>query len=265
MARRWRDIDDLNAQAFEWCRKDAMARPWPEDPTITVREAFEKERPLLRAAPVNPPTVDERREVTVGKTPYVRFDKNDYSVPYKLVRETVVVAATLDTVRVLHEGVEVARHRRSFDCRQQIENVEHVQALVDWKRAARQHRTLDQVGSAAPSSRTLLERLAQRGKNLGTATRHLLRLLDTYGGEALERAIREVLTRDVPLVYGVEQVLEVERAKRGLAPAIPITLPDDPKLRVQVRPHSLEGYDMLGKRNDKEVDGEQYDTADLAF
>ncbi len=261
MARHWRDVDDLNAQADEWCGKDAMMRPWPEDPTITVREAFERERPLLRAAPANLPMVDERREVSVGKTPYVRFDKNDYSVPHELVRETVVVLATLDTVRVLHEGAEVARHRRTFDCRQQVEDARHIQALVDEKRAARQHRTLDRVAHAAPSSRLLLENLAQRGKNLGYTTRHLLRLLDTYGAEALERAIREVLKRDVPHVHGVQQVLEVERAAQGLAPAIPIPLPDDPKLRVQVRPHSLEGYDALMRDGDKEVDDEQDDLA----
>lgn len=257
MARPWRDLDDLNAQADEWCRKDAMARPWPDDPTITVREAFERERPHLRSVPANPPAIDERREVTVGKTPYIRFDKNDYSVPHELVRETVVVVATLDTVRILHEGTEVARHPRSFDWRRQIENPAHVQALVEEKRAAREHRTIDRVTHAAPSSSVLLERLAQRGKNLGYATRHLLRLLDTYGAEALERAIREVLRRDVPHVHGVEQVLEVERAQRGLAPAIPIPLPDDPKLHVQVRPHSLESYESLGSTDDEEVDGEQ--------
>lgn len=259
MARQWHDLDDLNAQATEWCTKDAMMRPWPEDPSITVREAFEKEQPLLRAAPANPPVVDERREVAVGKTPYVRFDKNDYSVPHELVRETVVVVATLDTVRVLHDGVEVARHRRTFDCRQQVEDARHIQALVDEKRAARHHRTLDRVAHAAPSSRLLLENLAQRGKNLGYTTRHLLRLLDTYGAEALERAIREVLKRETPHVHGVQQLLEVERASQGLAPVIPIPLPDDPRLHVQVRPHSLEGYDALYARDDEKEVGDDED------
>jgi transposase len=259
MARRWRDLDDLNAQADEWCQKDAMGRPWPDDPTITVRDAFEKERPLLLPPPENPPGLDERREVVVGKTPYVRFDKNDYSVPHRLVHETVVVTATPDTVRVLHQGVEVARHRRTYDCRQLVEDASHVEALALEKRAAREHRTLDRVSRAAPSSRALIERLAERGNNLGYATRHLLRLLDLYGAEAVERAIRVVLARDVPHVHGVEQVLEVERSERGLGPAVAIPLPDDPKLHVTVRPHALSGYDALASRAEHETERKEGD------
>lgn len=79
--RQWSDIDDLNAQARQWCQGTAAARPCPENPDISVGEAFEKERPSLIALPDNPFPTDERIEVSVGKTPYVRFDLNDYSVP----------------------------------------------------------------------------------------------------------------------------------------------------------------------------------------
>ena len=37
-------------------------------------------------------------------TPYVRFDDNDYSVPRRYVARTLVVSATLTTVRVLDAG-----------------------------------------------------------------------------------------------------------------------------------------------------------------
>jgi len=37
---------------------------------------------------------DERVAVEVGKTPYVRFDLNDYSVPPTHVRRTLVVVAS---------------------------------------------------------------------------------------------------------------------------------------------------------------------------
>lgn len=264
MARRWRDLDDLNAQADEWCQRDAMARPWPDDPSLTVRDAFETERPLLLPPPANPPVLDERRELVVGKTPYVRFDKNDYSVPHGLVHEPVVVLATIDTVRVLHQGAEVARHRRTYDARQLVEEAGHVEALVEQKRQAREHRNLDRVSRSAPSSRALMERLAERGKNLGYATRHLLRLLDLYGAEAVERAIRVVLASGAPHVHGVQQVLEVERSERGLGPAVAIPLPDDPRLRVTVRPHALESYDDLAPREEKEEDGEQGELAGVA-
>ena len=73
-AREWRDIDDLNAQAEAWCEGIAADRPWPEDRSISVREAFEKERSSLMALPGDRFPVDERVEVVIGKTPYARFD-----------------------------------------------------------------------------------------------------------------------------------------------------------------------------------------------
>jgi transposase len=258
VARHWRDLDDLNEQAEAWCRREAMDRSWPEDPTITVREAYEEERKKLLPLPGTPFSTDERREVAVQKTPYVRFDKNDYSVPHELVRRTLVVVSSLDTVRVLDGDREVARHRRSYDKGRTIEDPAHVAALVASKREARENRGVGRLAHVAPSTRVLLERLAERGKNLGNATARLLLLLDTYGAEALEAAVREALERDVPHVHAVRQVLERERRARGLPPALPLALPDDPRVRdLRVRPHSLETYDGIAARRHEEDDSDQ--------
>ena len=220
-----------------------MDRPWPQDPRIKVREAFTKEQGSLLPLPERAYPTEERSEVSVGKSPYVRFDLNDYSVPHELVRATLVVVATLDTVRVLHGSAVVARHARSFDRGSVVEDPTHVAALVATKSAAREHRGMNRVTHAAPSTRVLLERLAERGKNLGNATSRLLVLLDTYGAEALEVAVREVLEREVLHVHAVRQVLDRERTARGAPPLIPIPLPDDPRLRnLRVRQHSLESY-----------------------
>ncbi len=80
---------------------------------------------------------DERIEVDIGKTPYARFDLNDYSIPHHHVRRTVVVLATLDTVRVLDGAEVVATHARSWDRGQQVEDKEHIQNLTDEKSLAR--------------------------------------------------------------------------------------------------------------------------------
>ena len=42
-ARRFTDLDDLNAQAAIWCAGPAAERPCREEPTITVHEAFGRE------------------------------------------------------------------------------------------------------------------------------------------------------------------------------------------------------------------------------
>jgi transposase len=246
VARAWRDVPDLNRQADEWCEGEALDRPWPEDPTLTVRDAFNRERPHLVALPPEPFPVDERVEARVGKTPYVRFDGNDYSVPHRFVRKTLVVLATLDVVRVLDGNDEVARHARSYDKRQTIEDARHVEALIAEKRRGREHRRLDSVTRVAPSALELLDRLAERGAMLATASRGLAALLDVHGPEALEAAIREALDQGAPHVHGVRQILDRELAARGRKPPIAVALPDHPSLRdLAVRPHDLASYDRL--------------------
>jgi transposase len=255
LARKWKDLDELNQQVAAWCEKEAMERPWPEDPGKTVLEAFAEEREKLLPLPDEPFPTDERQEVRVQKTPYVRFDSNDYSVPHTLVGETLVVLATLTTVRVL-KGVEVvARHPRSFDKGQVVEDRRHVEDLLATKSAAREHRGMDRLSHAAPATRILLERLAERGKNLGSATARLLDLLDTYGAESLEAAVREVLEGQALHVHAVRQVLERERQAKGLGPALPLPLSDDPRVRdLRVRPHPLESYDTIHEDEEDDHD-----------
>lgn len=97
-ARVFKDVADLNAQAKAWTDGPAFERPWPEGEQLTVRQAFEAESPSLMALPMDAYPVDARVEVTVAKTPYVRFDLNDYSIPHTHVRRTVTVLANAQRV-----------------------------------------------------------------------------------------------------------------------------------------------------------------------
>ncbi len=245
-AREYTDLADLNAQADAWCLGQALDRPWPQDRRRTVREALEEERERLLPLPGDVPPTDERVEVRVGKTPYVRFDGNDYSVPPVLVRRGLSVVADETTVRVL-DGLSVAAtHPRSYDAGQVIEDPAHVAALVAEKRRARQGRGLDRLQRAVPASQALLQALAERGGGLGGAVTALLRLLDAYGAADLEPAITEALARGAPHPHAVRHVLERRRHERDEPLPIAVTLPDDPRVRdLVIRPHALDSYDTL--------------------
>jgi len=257
-ARRWRDLDDLNHQAQEWCSTRAAQRPWPDDRTRTVAELFEEERELLLELPSCPFPTEERRQIPVGKTPYVHFDGNDYSVPHTLVRRSLEVRATLERVRVLAEGEVVATHPRSFDHGRQIEDPAHIEALRRAKGQASKHRGLDRLAHAAPSSEALFGRLAERGGNLGRATQLMLELLDEYGSERLEAAIVEGLQAEVLHAHGLRQILERNRRAEGRPPSRPVVLPDDPRVReLAVSPHPLADYDELTETEKEESDGQE--------
>ena len=245
-ARAFADIDDLNAQALTWCQGVAADRRCPEDATRSVREAFASEKPHLLALPELAFPTDETVQVQVGKTPYARFDLNDYSVPHTHVRRMLTVVADLKSVRVLDATDVIATHARSWDRGCQVEDEAHVRELVGYKRKAREHRGMDRLHHAAPSSQQLFAQIAARGGNLGSVTCGLIRLLDAYGAEAVEQAIQEALIQDVPHLAAVRQILDRSRHARGQPPALAVTLPDDPRVRdVVISSHRLADYEQL--------------------
>ncbi len=252
------DLDVLNGQALDWSEGPAMDRRWPEDHRLTVREAFAQERAHLRALPADGFPVDERREVAVGKTPYVRFDLNDYSVPHEYVRRTLVVQASLDSVRVLAGGDVIATHRRSFDKGEQIEDPEHIERLAQAKGLASRHRGIDVLYRAVPGTQALLVALGERGENLSHATRQLRVLLAQFGAPALETAVRQAVAKGAPHPHAVRHILEQDRRSAGLMPTLVPALPSDPRVRdLVVEPHPLSSYDAIAATG--AVAGEQAD------
>ena len=118
-ARQFVDLSDLNWQAGEWTTTRAVERRWVEDKSRMVFDVFHEEKDKLLALPDTPFPAHERVEVEIGKTPYARFDLNDYSVPHDKTRRTLVVWADLDTVRIAEGDEVLATHRRCWDRGQQ--------------------------------------------------------------------------------------------------------------------------------------------------
>lgn len=245
-ARTFVDLADLNAQADAWCLGPAAERLWPEDRSRTVGEVFAEEQPRLIGLPDNPFPTEERTEVKAGKTPYVRFDLNDYSIPHTHVRRLLTVVADPDRVRVLDGLTVIASHPRSYDRGAQVEESAHLDDLVAEKHEARQHRDTDRLAQAVPASRLLLAQAAERGQRLGAITRALWDLLERYTADELQAAVEVALERGVPHPNAVRLALEQRREARQLPPPVAISLSPAAQQRdITVRPHTLEGYDRL--------------------
>jgi len=245
-AREFADLADLNAQATAWCEQIAAERPCPEDRSRRVREVFAHERERLLALPDNPFPCEEIEPIDVRRTPYVRFDLNDYSVPHTYVRRSVEVHATLEHVRVVDGTKVIATHPRSWGKGEQIEIAEHVADLVTFKHAARHHRGLDRLHHACPNAHAFFVALAQRHGNLGAATTALTNLLDLHGAIAVDEALAGALQAQIPHLAAVRQILEQARHAQAQPPPIAVALPDNPRLRdIVVHPHALSTYDQI--------------------
>lgn len=245
-ARSWKDLDDLNRQAEAFCVGLAADRRSVDDAKLTVREAFEQEQAMLLPLPATPFPDEDRQVVKIGKTPYARYDGNDYSVPHTHVQRELTVMASPSRVRILDGLTVLADHERCWDRGRQLETREHLEGLVAAKKRATRHAGQARLYAAVPRCKELIILAAQHGGNLGTLVAGLLRQLDLFGASLLDEAVAEVLVRGVPRLAAVRQELDRRRHSLGQAPPVAVPVPEDPRLKaVVVRPHDLGAYDAI--------------------
>ncbi|MCP4289695.1 MAG: transposase [Gammaproteobacteria bacterium] len=147
--RHWQTLDELNAQADEWCQGISANRRCPENNELSFKDAFLQEQPSLLALPDNPFDTRERLQLRARKTPYIRFDWNDYSIPHQQVQKMLSVHASLESVRIVDGDERIAEHPRSFGKGEQIELEDHINALWLAKTEARLHRGQHRLSQAS--------------------------------------------------------------------------------------------------------------------
>jgi transposase len=246
-ARAFTSLADLNAQLARWIDEVAHARPVPGDPAGSlVREAWDEERAHLLPLPEHPFPCELVRSVASGKTPYIRFDGNDYSIPHTLIRRPLTLIASDTAVRLVEGTTEVARHVRSYDQGQRLEDPAHLAALAREKRRAHELRGRDRLRQSCPQADAFLDALALRGEPLAPQTLALLRLLDQYGAAALDGALADAVRRGAINAASVAHLLDQRARARHTPPPLTVVLPNDPRVRdLRVTPHRLTTYDAL--------------------
>jgi len=253
-ARAFTNLPDFNRQAWRWRDTVAHQRPCPGDDARTVAARFAAERAQLLALPAHPFDCDLVRTVQSDKTIYVRFDLNDYSIPPSAVRRPLTLVANAETVRLLDGATELARHRRSYDRHQRIEDPTHIAALVKEKRQALGGTAAARLRHAVPNIEQFLTAAFERGESLARQTSQLLGLLDDYGAVELAAAVTEALERNTPRASSLAFILS-RRHRTRRAHLLPVDLSRHPELADLVIPtHQLEVYDELSDRNQSDPD-----------
>jgi len=250
-ARQFHDVDGLNAQLSKWVSEVAMARPWPAGKDEgSIFRVFEAEKPRLLPLPAAAFDTAVIRPVSAKKTPYVRFDGNDYSIPHALLRKPLTLRASETEVTVFSGLEEVARHTRSYDKAQRVENLAHLQELAEAKRHAHNLRIRDMLRAQLSHAQRFIEALALHEKSLPHETQRLLKLLEKYGAQEVDTAMAEALGKDAISAVSVAHILDSRARARGEKPPLDVVVPDSVK-HIRVTAHSLSDYDTLLKLSKK--------------
>jgi transposase len=245
VGKQFRTIDQLNAGLSDWIDKVAMARPWPDDRGRLVREIWHEERGKLIPLPENPYCIRQERVVRSGKVPFIRFDRNDYSIPFELVGQALSLSADFTYVTISHETRQIARHARTYSAGEKIINQEHFQGITASRPGAETVAARHYLTKLIPESIPLFSLMVERGVGIGPATAKLFELMRTYGTQALKAAIMQAVARSYGSADYVAQACEQMARKQKEKPrTLPIELGSHvPGANIIVTPHDVSTYD----------------------
>lgn len=241
--RRFSDVFDLNAQASAWRDDFANNREHAETGKVPALVFKNEEQRLLLPLKDRPFETDDLETGGVTKTFRMRFDRNLYSVPPRLVGQTVLVRANDTAVGIFLGPKQVAIHRRSWGIGEDLELPSHREAALETKpRAAGSELPLG-LESLGAVGREYFKVLSASSRSLRRETVRLTFLVEVFGDTPTREAVVEVMQTGH---VGAEYVEYVLRHKRGLVPApAPLRLGDPELDAISFREPDLSTYDEL--------------------
>ena len=127
---------------------------------------------------------------------HIEVERHYYSVPYALVHQEVDVHLTGETVEVLHRGVRVASHVRSYVTGKATTLTEHMPKAHQKYVGRTPSRLIEDAQQIGPNTGQLVEAIlaAKRHPEQGyRSCLGILRLAKTYAAERMEAAARRAL------------------------------------------------------------------------
>jgi transposase len=238
------DFSAVNPAAQLWLDTIANVRIHGETHRRPV-DLFKQEQALLR--PLNPAAYDSGRIQSQRASPQFRIalDSNHYSVPAQFANQRVSVKAYPDRVCIYHQEQLIARHVRSYDRHQDIEDPDHPKALLAQRRNAREQRLLQQFLSLSRHAPAYVEGLEQRRVNPRHHLRKIVALGEIYGVDALDRAIQDGIAFAAYSCEYIANILEMRARQTPEPGALHLSRRQD-LLELEIAAPDLSPYDRHG-------------------
>lgn len=221
--RTFRDITDANRQLHAWIMGEAGNRIHGSTRKAPLTLFAEVEQPLLCALPDVPPVLATWSRLKVHGNAHVQFEKCLYSVPFRLVRQTLWLKATDATVEIYREHELVAMHPRLHVPGQRSTVDDHLPPEALAYKLADPKWCLKQAAGIGPHCLALIERLfAHRVLDNLRAAQGVVRMAKRFGIARLEAACQRALAFDSPRYRTVKHILEkgLDQAAQPDLPAL---------------------------------------------
>ena len=186
------DFSQLNPAARQWLDTVANVRQHGSTHRPPA-ELFAAERPSLRPLPSRPYDLGTILPARASSQFRVRVDTNTYSVPAEYAGAALTLKLYPDHLCLYHQDKLIARHVRCYDRHRDIEDPDHVRALLQQRRRASDQKLLLRLLNLTPKAEAFFQGLQDRRLNALHHVRKIVALSEIYGVEKTARAITDAL------------------------------------------------------------------------
>ena len=202
----------VNPAARYWLEEVANVRTHGET-RQTPNDRFTLEKPALLALPPTRYDAGAVRAVSATRRFRVHADGNRYSVPAEYAGARLILRAYPDTIRIFHQDRLVAEHVRSYDRGLDIEDPDHVRALLEQRHRARDQKLLQRFLLLSPLADEYYRNLKQRRLNPRHHVQKIVALGEIHGVDNVARALADAAEFHAYSCEYIANLLE-QRARR---------------------------------------------------
>lgn len=203
-------------------------RPFRKRPGNRATLFAQLDQPALRPLPAARYQFGEWEKARVNIDYHIEVERHFYSVPYALVHQQVDVHLTGETIEILHRGVRVASHVRSWEVAKASTLPEHMPKAHQKHVGRTPSRLIEEAQQVGPLTGQLVEAIlaAKRHPEQGyRSCLGILRLSKTYPVERMEAAARRCLRARAYNVQSMDSILKHQLDRLpppGDAPSRPV-------------------------------------------
>src|SRR6476469_6525917 len=187
------------------------------------------DRPALKPLPATRYEFGKWKTARVNLDYHIEVERHYYSVPYALAHQEVDVRLTAETLEVLHRGVRVASHARSYEAGRATTLTDHMPKAHQKHVGRTPSRLMEDAQQIGSYTGQLVEAIlaAKRHPEMGyRSCLGILRLATIYPAERMEAAARRALRARAYNFQSVESILKNQLDR--------LPLPGDPPVQPAV-------------------------------
>lgn len=242
------DFSHLNPACRNWLENIANCRTHGETKKVPA-ELFKAEYPHLQSLPLHPYDIGTIRQVRASSQFRVAVDSNRYSVPAEYAGSKLTMKTYPDRLCFYHEDKLLARHTRSYDRNQDIEDPDHPKALLAKRREAKTQMIYKRFLSLSPRSEKYYDCLAKKRFNPAGHVRKIVALSEIYSPDEVQRAMDDAFLFQAFSSEYIANILEQRHRQVKQPGALHLTRNSD-LLDIEIESPNMNIYKTRGERDE---------------